>query len=369
MKIKLVHVINDFSAGGAEKSLLWLIRELDRKKYDITVIPLRERSGLLHDFEQTGVRIFHLNMRRKRDWRKIFELMLFFRTDKPDIVHVHLGEAELYGRFAAILARVPVILSTDQNIDDWKKKTRRLKTKIRFALNRLAVKHSCGVIAVADAVKQHLISNERIDPEKIFIVKNSIPIPQLQTDSQIRHEDIVIGNAARLIEIKGHRHILKAFRIALSSCPDIKLVIAGDGPLRRELERLATELGIADKVTFMGFVDDIDDFLKRIDIFVHPSYIEGLPHAVLEAMAAAKPVIVTPVSGLTEIIQDQKSGVFVEPGHEQAIADAITGLVRNPAKRTQLGINARKIIEEKHNIIKAAKKLATLYDNLLQQKQ
>ena len=367
MITRLAYVINNLTVGGAEKLLLSTVKKLSKEKYDITVCSMLHGKALLKDFEKSGVKVVCLNMHNKRDIRGFFKLYHFFKSNKIDIVHTHLLEADLLGRFAAILANVPVIISTDHRVDDWRMNSKRLKTKIRFILNRIACNHSKGIIAVADNIKNHLIKNEKINPVKIYVIKNGIEIQECNGSSirKKKGDTIVLGNIGRLSKEKGHEYLLKAFKQAKTKCSNIKLLVAGDGPLRLSLEKFAHDLDISADVTFLGVLDDIPAFLNKIDIFVLSSLQEGLPIALLEAMAAEKPIIATTVGGIPEVVENGLDGILVDAANVHELKHAIISVIQNEDKRGEMGQNAQKKVEEYFDLDNTVDELESLYDNLL----
>lgn len=364
--VKLTYVINNLNVGGAEKLLLSTVKKLDQNKYDITVCPMLKSNTLLNDFLQAGVRVFSINMTNKKDIRGFFKLYGFFKSNKIDIVHTHLSEADVFGRFAAIMAKVPIIISTDHRVDDWKMKPKRLRTKLRFLLNRLAAKFSNGIITVSNDIKDHLIKNEKIPPEKIYVIKNGIEINQKHTSKNVETDkkEIVLGCAARLSREKGHSYLLRAFKTAKTKIPNLKLLLAGEGIMRVPLEKLAQELEISHDVRFLGLIDDMNNFFTRIDIFILPSLQEGIPLALLEAMAAEKPIIATAVGGIPEVIDNGSDGILISAADEHELKSAIISAIQNEERRKEMAHNARNKIIENFSLAKTINQLETLYYRL-----
>jgi len=366
---KIAYIINNLTVGGAEKLLLSTVKRLNKEKYDITVCPMLKDNALLNDFQRTGVKVRCLNMSNKRDIRGLLKLHQFFRSYKIDIVHTHLLEADIFGRFAAIWAKVPIIITTTHSVDGWKLNSRRYKTKCRLFLNGIADKHSDAIITVSDYVKNFLIEHEGTDPKKIHVIKNGIEIHKNNKNSKPsfdKQETIVLGSVGRLFEEKGFEYLLRAFQKAQNQYLNLKLLIAGDGPLRVELEKLADDLKITSGIEFMGVVDDIPTFLSKLDIFILSSIQEGIPLGLLEAMAAGKPVIATKVGGIPEVVDDGSDGILVPAANISELNDAILSLIQDERKRREMGRNARRKVIDAFNLDTAVKQLEDLYENLLQ---
>src|SRR3990172_7096950 len=322
MKIKLAYVINNFNLGGAEKLLLSTVKYLSQN-FDVFVFSMLGGDHLFDDFMKTGATIIRLNMRNKRDIRGFFKLWWYFKKYKFRIVHTHLLEADIYGRFAAIFAGVPVILTTEHTLEPWKIQPKTYKTRIRLFLNKIAVNFSSGVIAVSNKVKDYLMKYESVPDEKIFVIHNGIEIKQTLKVSSRKSESnpTIFGSVGRFVEAKRYDYLLNAFAQVKKRHPNCKLILAGDGPLRKQLENQACEQNISEDVTFTGFTDNISDFFNDIDIFVISSVQEGIPLVLLEAMAAQKPIIATEVGGIPEVIVHESEGLLVEPANVEALAE------------------------------------------------
>ncbi len=367
--IRLAYVINNLNIGGAEKLLLTTTKRLDKKKYHITVCSMLQGGDLISEFESHGIRVYCLNMRSNKDIRGFFKLYRLFKTKSIDIVHTHLIEADVYGRFAAICAGVPVILSTDHGVDGWRLKRRRLKTRLRLFLNRIAANHSQGIIAVSTAVRNHLVNAEKIDSARVYLIRNGIELPKKNHFSTPMNGRLArIGCVARLSPEKGVDHLLRAFALAQQENPDLELQIAGDGPQRPALEQLVCKLNLASKVFFHGWIPDVRAFLNQIDFFVLPSLQEGLPLALLEAMAEHKPVVATRVGGVPEVIEDGISGILVEPADVTALSQGILALAKNPALRQAMAKMAYEKMAQRFDIDSSIQELQRLYESLLQAK-
>ncbi len=365
MRYKLAYVINNLNVGGAEKLLLSTVTKLDKEKYDVTVFSMLAGDQLLQDFKDCGVKVVCLGMKHKRDLSGFWKLYRFFKSNEIQIVHTHLLEADIFGRFAALLAGVPIVISTQHSVDAWKKHPQRMRTKMRLWLDKFAARHSSGVIAVSDTVKEFLKKYQNVPPEKIYVLRNGIEVSNhIKAFSSKSDDDIItLGSVGRLFEEKGFEYLLRAFQQVKILKPEIKLLIAGDGPLRAPLEQLAKELKISEDVTFLGNITDIPDFFRTIDIFVLSSIQEGIPLALLEAMAAAKPVIATTVGGIPEVIENGRDGVLVAAGKVEDLKNAILSLLEDKNRAKSIAKKARTKVLEEFNLDSAVKALDEIYDN------
>jgi glycosyltransferase involved in cell wall biosynthesis len=179
----------------------------------------------------------------------------------------------------------------------------------------------------------------------------------------------VITIVASLKDFKGHIYLLKAIRRVLEEMPDLELWIVGDGPLRPDLEKSAEALGIGDSVFFLGRKDNIGDILGETSVFALSSLREGLPVALVEALASGLPVIGTNAGGIPEVIKDKENGFVVLAGEERALSKAILDIFNNPEKLEKMGLRSRELFEQYFSLNIMINKLDVLYQNLLKKKR
>ncbi len=171
--------------------------------------------------------------------------------------------------------------------------------------------------------------------------------------------------SGRLVERKGVSVLLEAWGKLAKDHQDVLLVIVGGGPLEKKLKDQSRELGIEENVKFFGFVNNIGDYLAATDIFVFPSFQEGFPNSVLEAMACGIPVISTKIGGVVDVIRDGENGLLVEPGNVNQLADALKKLISDAEYASTLGKNALKTVRENYDINVIANKYVKLYGRLM----
>ena len=176
-----------------------------------------------------------------------------------------------------------------------------------------------------------------------------------------------IGIVAKLSPVKGHQYFLEAAAAIADARSNVAFLVVGDGVRKKELEEMAAELGIADKVIFAGARDDVPSLLKLMDVFVLSSLSEGSPNVVLEAMAAGLPVVATDVGGLPEIVIDGESGILVPPGDSGALAAAVGDLLDDPARAVAMGRTGLALAMERHDIERVVREMEGIMDRLLDQ--
>ena len=283
----------------------------------------------------------------------------------PTIVHTFLLTGSLYGRFASMMAGVPIIIGTEVNVYE-------NKQPMHARLERWLMQGTDAVVASAESVKSHYIKQVAADPAKVDVIYNAVDWAQLQAPigrDEFRKsigvpvDAMAAGIIARLTEQKAHRVLFEA--MARPELASLHLVVVGDGELRNDLRLLAESLGIWKRVHFLGARRDLGNILGAIDIFTMPSYWEGLPLSMVLAMGAGLPVVASRVAGIPEVVHDQVSGVLVEAGNSEQLARALASLTSDAALRARLGDAARAFVIPRFGVDGYVDAIASLYDRLL----
>jgi glycosyltransferase involved in cell wall biosynthesis len=259
------------------------------------------------------------------------------RARRPAVFHAHLSwpVACKWGLAAAVAARVPAVLATAQLfVDVPVGLSRRVQMGV---LGRLTGRY----IAVSEDTRRRLLDAFGWSDAKVVVVRNAIPLERYAVGRDPSVRAALTGGddaplalvTARLDEQKGHDVLLRA----AARLPGVRFACAGDGPLRDRLLAQARELGVAGRVAFLGYRDDLPSLLAACDLVVLPSRYEGLPISLIEAMAAARPVVATDIGGTRELVRDGETGVLVPPDDPEALADAIADLASRPDERRRLG--------------------------------
>lgn len=292
-------------------------------------------------------------------WRERFRL-----------VHSHMFWGSLFASPIAWAYGVPVIIETLHGTEAWRKGWKASNT-IDRTINRFVTKH----VAVCESDARFLAEKKRVPRSKIEIIHNGIDIRKATTSEDarrtIRHAigaaegDCVLITVARFHKGKGHRVLLEAIQELASRHSQVKLVLLGEGEEQPEMRALCTSLGITEKVRFAGFQPNVAEWLSAADINVLPTFYEGFPLTILEAMAAGLPTVASNVGGIPEAIEDGSSGLLVPPGDARKLAAAISGLVGNAEARTRIGNAARTRVMQHFTFKQQVKATENLYLNLL----
>ena len=241
-------------------------------------------------------------------------------------------------------------------------KNRNLIRKIRDFVVDKCVKH---YIALTSHDRQIMIKILRIKESKTSIIFNGIDSSFGERIKTPRNKYPTIGVVGRLTKQKGIDYLINAIPLVAKRYPDLKVLVVGSGEEKVGLKDLAHKLGVSDRIQFLGYQKNIADFISRMDIFILPSIWEGFPYVLLEAMLLKRPIIATNIFGVSEIIENGKSGVLVKPRDSQDIANAIVDLVSNRAKALQIGDNAYKRVITNYTLEKTISKTEKLYRTLI----
>lgn len=353
MKLRVAHVTQGLEVGGQERLLVEMARHYDRERFDWTVIVLGSRGPLADPLEAAGVRILPLDLPtgfRPGIWRQLASL---FRAGQYQVVHSHDDRPLIFGMPAAWWASVPCRIHTHHH-GALAKITRRQ----RF-LGRLASRCAQHFICVSEDSARHVVE-AGISPARVRTIWNGIDLSRFAYQGPAVDGPVV--TVARLSPEKDVANLLHAAQRVLAEHPQARFEIAGDGPSREELHRLARDLHVADNVVFHGDVRDIPALLVRARFFVLPSQTEGISLTILEAQARGLPVVATAVGGTPEIVQSGTTGLLVPPRDPDALAHAIRALWCDPARCREMGLAGRARVEKCFDIRKMTRQYETLYE-------
>ena len=332
---RLCFIVNNFDVGGLEKVVISLINHIDRSQFDIHVICLAGRGKLFEQISVEKDKVLIIDKKAGIDLSAIFAVKRFLKSRKIEIVHAHNFGPLIYTGLAVrlMLWGRPLVIYSEHNQVYRQIKSGVLKTRFYISL-------ADRIVTVSDKLKQ-FYQDELGVTKGIETIYNGIcgvsdddeVVSRL--DLSLRDTDFVFGTAVVLTEQKGIIYLLEAAAELRDSANDIKIIIAGDGPLKQMLERYSRENGLSDMVQFIGYRSDVHNLLKMFDVYVLPSLWEGLPLALLEAMSAGKPVIATDVGGNAEIVEHKVNGLVVNAADSKALGRAMMDIYQ---AREELGM-------------------------------
>jgi glycosyltransferase involved in cell wall biosynthesis len=381
-KIKVIHIITRLDKGGSAENTYLTLKGMDKSRYEVSLVtgPVEDPSqDRRNQIEESGVQYIQIPQLRRNinlfhDFTALLRIYRFLKREKPDIVHTHTSKAGLLGRLAAKLAGVPSIIHTPHG-HVFFGYFGALKTRIFILLEKFASRITDKIVALTPREKADYLSYKVVEEDKLAVIPSGIElhkyqqVPQeerskLRKELGIPENSAVLGTAGRLVPVKGPEFLLQAVGHVISEYPDTYLVFAGDGPLRKSLEKNAVEMGLAKNIIFTGWRDDMARVLSIFDIFCLPSLNEGMGRVLLEAMALGKPIVASDVGGIPDLIIPGKNGFLVPPQHPEELAKQILFLIENREEREKLGRTGKEMVSAFSDEI-MMKKIAELYEKLV----
>lgn len=363
-KLRVLHILPKPDIGGAERLVVNLCKAFDTKRFEIAVCFLFPKSGnfLEQELEENKIPIYYLNKHKGLDLRMISRLWHLFQFFKPDIIHTHTYVLR-YVTFPMILCKIPRRFHTVHNIAQEEVGT------IGKIVNWLSFRFGKVIpISISKEVAKTMSDVYNINTSIIY---NGVPINGLKKSEEYRDvwreemgindSNVVLVHIASFCLQKNHRLLIQAFEQAIKKCPNLILLLLGDGELRAHIEKIVKVKGLDRNIKFLGICQDIWKFLTISDIALLPSDFEGVPMAILEYMVAGRPVIATYVGGVPEMVEDNISGLLVPPQDVQALSQAIIKLSENHIMRKKMGENARRKVAECFDITKIAIQYKNIY--------
>lgn len=333
--MKILQVIPYFCFGGAETMCENLTYALIKQGHAVTVVSLfGERTPISQRMERAGVKLIYLDKKLGLDLSMVAKLRKIMMQERPDAVHTHLDVIK-YAVAAAKLAGIRRCVHTVHNVAQ-KEAEGRLQKIINGTYFRLGWSVP---VALSPQVQQTILSFYGMKEEKVPVIYNGVELSRCLEKTDYENCNTLI-HVGRFNEQKNHQGLLRAFQIILKQYPQCVLKLVGDGELRQEMQQLAGELGIEEKVQFLGSQSNVYPYLQEADIFLLPSNYEGMPMTIIEAMGTGLPVVASRVGGVPDMITDRVSGMLT--GREpEDVARVVLELMEDPALRKALGENAK----------------------------
>ncbi|MCC7445938.1 MAG: glycosyltransferase family 4 protein [Anaerolineae bacterium] len=369
--MRVLRMVSSLAMGGAERNLVSVLPYLR----DAGVTPLlctlntRRDSSLVEDLAKTGVRRIDLGAKRMTDpaaWQRFTEVL---RDEQIDILHVEGQDPNIYGALARWRVKTPAVMTRHVMVEP----APDVKKFVRARLVFIAAKYGLDrIIAVSEVVRQHFAKQAGIPLSKIETIYNGIQLERFDTratrDSKRaemgwQSDDLVVSMVAVLRPGKGHEVLFQAIPQIKASVPNVRIKLIGSGELEGEFRQQAAPF--ADVVEFLGERKDVPELLGASDALVLPSWSEALPTVLIEAGAAALPVVATNVGGSGEIVENGKGGYLVPAGDSAQLGHRLIEVLQNPALARQMGETAHERVVRLFSLQRQAQQTIALYEKVI----
>jgi glycosyltransferase involved in cell wall biosynthesis len=365
-RIKVLMLVDTLYAGGAERACVGLATSLPRDRYDVCVCVTRAGDGpLLEPLLAAGVRHESLGRSGRYDLAPFLRLSRLLRKERFDVLHSHKYGSNLWGSLVGTLSRTPVIVAHEHS---WAYSGDAVR---RFLDGQVIGRLADTMVAVSTRDRERMTSVEGIPPRKTAYIPNAFfqrpPAPpegDIRAELGIAPDANVVGTLAVLRREKRLDVMIEAFAHVSEGIDDAHLVVGGAGPMMDEWKALAASLGVGERVHWLGMRDDVETVLRGLDVAAMSSEREGMPLFAFECMATGVPLVATDVGGLRDIFPAGDSAVLVPPGDAGALAEAVSGMLRDPERRRAVAEAASARMPE-FTAERAAERVGALYERLL----
>jgi glycosyltransferase involved in cell wall biosynthesis len=367
-KLTILHTIETGGPGGAETVVVNLASRLDSRFRSIALVP---REGWLsRRLRECDVPTFIVSSKTWLDFRTPAGMARLIRREKVDLIHSHLPGQNFYACMVGRLTGRKVIATYHGAIELTQ------SSGLRGAIQLGTVKRLAGAVVVVCKLVGDMLGERGFAAEKLNLIYNGVDAERFRTcgeGGQLRRElglhngTKVVGTVANVRQSKGHEFLIRAARKVANAGSDAHFVAVGDidATLGKPLFALVQELKLQDRFHFLGFRSNVPEILSELDVFVLPSISEGLPLVALEAMAAARPMVVTRSGGPQEVVEDGRTGLLVPPADADALADKVCELLNNPQRAAELARTAQAKVDEAFTLQKMIAHYQDLYKRVM----
>lgn len=366
MTARILHVIPTLDRGGAEKQLTLLASGLPKEEFEVHVCTLTRDGPLRAPLEAAGVTIHSIQKRGKFDPLAFHRLTKLMRRLQPDLVHTWIFAANAYGRAAALRAGVKCIVGGERCVDPW-------KNGLELAIDRYLAQRSRCIVTNSSGV-QVFYAEQGVPAEKFIIIPNGIDADRVTAPSSRSEwaEELGIPESAHWVVAIGRLWPQKRLRDAIwvmdilkVARDDVFLLIVGDGPERRRLERFAWQVKIEDHVRFLGERSDVAKLLPHLSASVLASGYEGQSNAIMESMAAGLPVVASDIPGNRDLVIDGQTGSLFPPGDRGEFARCLHRVLEDRELARRMGEAGARRMREEFTVNQMIERHAALYRRLL----
>ena len=369
--VGVLHVVDCLNVGGTERQLFELLRRMDRRRYRPLLACFKPGGELLESLRALELEptVFPLrgSLAQANTALQVARMAMLIRANDVRVVHAHDFYSNVIGVAAASIAGVAAIASR-RDLAHWLGPTQK-------KMLRVACRIADAVVANAGAVATQTARDFGVADGKMHVVPNGIDVAHFDLqafrtpDPLLPPADVSLPRVCMVgsmhLPDKGHADLLEAASILKARGVRAQYILVSDGALRPQLEEQARALGVGDDVHFLGRRDDVPSVLVRCEVVAHPSWAEGFPNAVLEAMCAARPVVATRVGGIPEVMTHGVHGLIIEPQRPAELASALEKLLARPLAAHVMGLRGRRHVEAEFSLDRMCDRVQALYHSLV----
>ncbi|MHC4190259.1 MAG: glycosyltransferase [Planctomycetota bacterium] len=358
--MKIVHINSEFSWGGGEAQTYYLVKGLENRGIE-NILIAQPNSALAEKVKEGQIKLIEIYMKGEWDIVAVLKLRKILKKIKPDVLHLHTSHAHTLGLLAGKLAKAKKIVAT-----------RRMDFPIGGFFSRLKYNKVDKIVGISEIIKEILVRGG-VKEEKITVIYSAAdraPVTEksdLQERLGLKRDYRILGTVASLVERKGHRYLFEATVKVKEEFPQIKLLVVGEGPLKKDLKKLAEKLSSENEIIFTGFRKDIPEILSILDVFVSASLKEGLGVSLLEAANYGLPIVATNAGGIPEVVEDGVTGFLVPPKDSEALAEKIIYLLSHPKEARKMGENGKERVRKNFSVEQMVNSYTKLYEGFIRQ--
>ncbi|MBI5874107.1 MAG: glycosyltransferase [Candidatus Omnitrophica bacterium] len=363
----LIDVLEDIK-GGAERQVYELLKRIDRKKFEIYLYVLHQKDVPVQ-IKETGIFIKCLGVKRiygSTGIKQGLRFMSFLKEEGIDILMTYHFSSDIWGAFFGHLAKVPAIVSNRRDVGFWRK-------PVHVLFYKLIDPWVKKVIANSNAVKNTAIKEEKLPAEKVEVIYNGVDRKRFDVVSSgmekkkelgLPQDTKIVGCVSNIKPLKGYEYLIEAASSIVPARPLVHFIIIGEDEMNGAIQKQVMELGLQNNVHFLGKRDDVPEFLCIMDVCVFSSLSEGMSNALLEYMAAGRPIVATAIPGNLDLIKDGINGILAPPKDACALEHGIIQLLSDQSLASRLGEAAHSTVLEAFDIDRQLQKMEGFLEGL-----
>jgi len=368
---RILHIMDKVSVDrskihGPARQIAYRVPFYPPEQYSVMLCNLRQEDAACDVLRASGVEVVSLN-RGKFDPRALFDILKLIKRWKPTLIHMHGYGSHNFGRLAGRILNIPTLIQehfVDERLPGYQR-------VIDFVLRSIPVK----ALAVSDAVKKHMVTDRFIPEHTIEVLGNGVPpekthrteasvVAALRRELGIPDHATVIGIVGRLAKMKGHTYLLDAVKMLTEDCPDLHVLIVGDGPEHAELVQQSKTAGLADRIHFTGYQENVIPYLSVLDVSVVASiYNEGFNTVGVESFGVGTPLVITNLNCFQDLYFHDRNCVMVPPRDGSALATAIRTILSDSGLRDHLVAGGQETLE-RYRMDTISSRYMKIYDSM-----